>query len=141
MIPPLRERLDDIPVLARHFLKKQLTANPPELTDDALETLSAYGWPGNVRELRNIMERLAILRAGQEIRPQDLPRDLAHIRRGDGGGQMVGQDVSLEDLERAHIEAVLRRENWHQGRAADTLGISAKTLYRKIRTYGLERPA
>jgi two-component system NtrC family response regulator len=141
LIPPLRERLDDIPVLARHFLKKQLTANPPELTDDALETLSAYGWPGNVRELRNIMERLAILRAGQEIRPQDLPRDLAHIRRGDGGGQMVGQDVSLEDLERAHIEAVLRRENWHQGRAADTLGISAKTLYRKIRTYGLERPA
>jgi two-component system response regulator AtoC len=140
-IPPLRDRPDDIPVLARHFLKKQLSANPPDLTDEALETLSAYQWPGNVRELRNIMERLAILRAGQEIRPQDLPRDLAHGRRSDGGAVLVGQDVSLEDLERAHIEAVLKRENWHQGRAADTLGISAKTLYRKIRTYGLERPA
>jgi DNA-binding NtrC family response regulator len=123
LIPPLRDRPEDIPVLARHFLKKQLTAKP-----------------GNVRELRNIMERLAILRSGQEIQPQDLPRDLAHGRRTDGGGALVGQDVSLENLERAHIEAVLKRENWHQGRAADTLGISAKTLYRKIRTYGLERP-
>lgn len=139
-IPPLRDRPDDIPVLARHFLKKQLSANPPELTDDALDALSSYHWPGNVRELRNIMERLAILRAGQEIRPQDLPRDVSHGRRADGGGSLVGQDVSLEDLERAHIEAVLKREDWHQGRAAETLGISAKTLYRKIRTYGLERP-
>ena len=127
-IPPLRDRPDDIPVLARHFLKQQLTANPPELTDEALEALGAYHWPGNVRELRNIMERLAILRAGQEIQPQDLPRDVSSGRRGDGGGSMIGQDVSLENLERAHIEAVLKKENWHQGRAAETLGISAKTL-------------
>ncbi|UCC74113.1 MAG: sigma-54-dependent Fis family transcriptional regulator [Gemmatimonadota bacterium] len=140
-IPPLRDRPDDIPVLARHFLKEQLSPNPPHLSDDALDVLVAYHWPGNVRELRNIMERLAILCAGQEIRPQDLPRDLVQGRRTDGGGtSTVGQDISLEDLERAHIEAVLKRENWHQGRTADTLGISAKTLYRKIRTYGLERP-
>ncbi len=106
-----------------------------------LRVLSLYSWPGNVRELRNIMERLGILRAGQEIQPEDLPRDLATGRKGDGAqGQLVGQEISLEDVERAHIEAVLKRENWHQGRAAETLGISPKTLYRKIRGYGLARP-
>jgi DNA-binding NtrC family response regulator len=140
-IPPLRERPEDIPVLARHFLKKQATAHPPELTDEALEALLSYSWPGNVRELRNVMERLAILCAGQEIKAPDLPRDLAQPRRTDGAGPtLVGQPISLEELERAHIEAVLSRENWHQGNAAETLGISPKTLYRKIRSYGLERP-
>jgi DNA-binding NtrC family response regulator len=140
-IPPLRDRPDDIPVLAQHFLKKQGGAQPPVLTDEALEVLVAYHWPGNVRELRNIMERLGILCAGQQIRPQDLPRDLVQGRRPEGtGSSLLGSDASLEDIERAHIEAVLRRENWHQGRTADTLGISAKTLYRKIRTYGLEKP-
>ncbi len=140
-IPPLRDRPKDIPVLARHFLKLQASANPPELTDDVLETLVQYSWPGNVRELRNIMERLAILRAGEEIRPQDLPRDLTGGPKSDGASSsLVGQSVSLEDVERAHIEAVLQREDWHQGRTADTLGISPKTLYRKIRAYGLERP-
>ncbi|KPK61938.1 MAG: hypothetical protein AMS21_08500 [Gemmatimonas sp. SG8_38_2] len=141
-IPPLRERREDIPVLARHFLKLQATANPPDLTDETLETLIEYSWPGNVRELRNVMERLAILRAGEEIRPQDLPRDLTTDQRsnGDSSADLVGESVSLEDLERAHIQAVLNRENWHQGRTAETLGISAKTLYRKIREYGLERP-
>jgi DNA-binding NtrC family response regulator len=141
-IPPLRERPEDIPVLARHFLKKQATASTPDLTDAAIETLSEYSWPGNVRELRNVMERLAILRADEEIRTEDLPRDLTTARRADGSsGELVGQPISLEELERAHIRAILQRENWHQGRTADTLGISAKTLYRKIRTYGLERPA
>ncbi len=142
LIPPLRDRPEDIPVLARHFLKQHATGEPPELTDETIETLVQYSWPGNVRELRNIIERLAILRAGQEIRAQDLPRDMTASRRTDGAsGPLIGQAVSLEHLERAHIEAVLKRENWHQGRAAETLGISPKTLYRKIRTYGLERPA
>jgi len=141
-IPPLRERPEDIPVLARHFLKKQATDSPPELTDEALEALLSYSWPGNVRELRNVMERLAILRAGEELTAVDLPRDLSHSRQADGSsGALVGQPISLEELERAHIEAVLNRENWHQGKAAETLGISPKTLYRKIRSYGLERPA
>ena len=141
-IPPLRERSEDIPMLARYFLEQHFTTNPPELTEETLESLVQYSWPGNVRELKNAMERLAILRAGEEIRPQDLPRDLTSGRQADGGSaNMVGQKVSLEDVERAHIEAVLRRENWHQGRTAQTLGVSAKTLYRKIRTYGLERPA
>ncbi len=139
-IPPLRDRPQDIPVLARYFLKKQAEPNPPELDEAALDALAQYSWPGNVRELRNVMERLAILRTGEEIRPQDLPRDLTSGRRSDGSSQpLIGQSISLENLERAHIHAILKKENWHQGRTAETLGISAKTLYRKIRTYGLER--
>ncbi len=139
-IPPLRERPEDIPVLAQHFLKQHATANTPALSDETLEAMLHYSWPGNVRELRNVMERLAILRAGEEIRPNDLPRDLTTGGKADGSsGSLVGQPISLEEIERAHIQAILQRENWHQGRTADTLGISAKTLYRKIRTYGLER--
>jgi DNA-binding NtrC family response regulator len=142
-IPPLRERPEDVPLLARYFLDQFGGPEPPRLTDDALEALMGYRWPGNVRELKNVMERLAILCAGQVIRPQDLPRDLTGDRRSDGGAAaaLVGQSISLEDVERAHIEAVLKRENWHQGRAAQVLGISPKTLYRKIRIYGLERPS
>jgi DNA-binding NtrC family response regulator len=142
LIPPLRDRKEDIPILAHYFLKKHATLDPPELTDRAIETLLEYSWPGNVRELRNVMERLAILSAGQQIQPDDLPRDLTATTPAAGGGEMgprIGQSVSLDDLERAHIEAVLDKENWHQGRAAETLGISPKTLYRKIRAFRLER--
>jgi DNA-binding NtrC family response regulator len=140
-IPPLRERPEDIPILARHFLKKHAIGNVPELTDEAMDVLVQYRWPGNVRELRNVMERLTILCSGGKVRPQDLPLDLSGARRGNGGGApLVGQSISLEEVERAHIAAVLKREAWHQGRAAKTLGISPKTLYRKIRSYGLERP-
>jgi len=142
-IPPLRERPEDIPVLARHFLKAQSgpTQEPPTLSDSVMEALTAYSWPGNVRELRNVMERVAILRAGEEIRPEDLPTDLTRGRTAEQtNGPTIGQTVSLEELERAHIEAVLRLQNWHQGRTAEVLGISPKTLYRKIRTYDLERP-
>ena len=140
-IPPLRDRPSDIPILANHFLKRQAGNKPLELSQSAHEALLQYSWPGNVRELRNVMERVAILRAGEEIRPEDLPRDLVHGRpTSENNGPSIGQSVSLEELERAHIEGVLRRENWHQGRTAEVLGISPKTLYRKIRAYGLERP-
>jgi transcriptional regulator with PAS, ATPase and Fis domain len=140
-IPPLRDRTEDIPVLAEYFLKKHATADPPELTDEAIEALLSYSWPGNVRELRNVMERLAILNAGEKLKSENLPRDLTSrgTEKGDGDAELIGQSVSLENVERAHIEAVLQRENWHQGRAAETLGISAKTLYRKIRSYGLQQ--
>ena len=140
-IPPLRERPEDIPVLAQHFLRKQAGVDSTELSDDAMAALMQYSWPGNVRELRNVMERVVILCAGREVLPEDLPRDLAGGGRAEGANvPTVGESITLEQIERAHIHSVLQRENWHQGRTADTLGISAKTLYRKIRIYGLERP-
>jgi len=136
-LPPLRERPDDVILLAESFLNRFGGAAPPRLSDEALDALRAYPWPGNVRELRNVIERAVLLANGGQIRASELP-----LGRGTatGGGTMVGGAVTLEDLERRHIESVLRQTQWHQGRAAATLGISSKTLYRKIREYGFQRP-
>ena len=134
-LPPLRERTVDIPLLAEHFLKRYGGAVPPRLSEEAVEALQAYHWPGNIRELRNVMERAALLATGGVIRARDLPLS---------GPQPVAlgspEAASLADLERRHIENVLAQTNWHQGRAASMLGISSKTLYRKIREYGFQRP-
>ena len=137
-LPPLRERVVDIPVLTEHFLKHFGGSNPPTLTADASAALESYGWPGNVRELRNVIERAVLLASGGVITRNDLP-----ITPGGStpfGGDNDGHQLTLADLERRHIEAVLLRANWHQGRAATQLGISSKTLYRKIREYGFVRP-
>jgi DNA-binding NtrC family response regulator len=135
-LPPLRERVVDIPLLADHFLRRYGGTTPPALTDDAVAALQAYAWPGNVRELRNVIERAVLLATDGVIRAQDLPLAPAN---GAASGAGVGSG-SLADLERRHIESVLRQANWHQGRAAQVLGISSKTLYRKIREYGFQRP-
>lgn len=137
-LPPLRERVVDIPVLTEHFLKHFGGSNPPTLTADASAALESYGWPGNARELRNVIERAVLLASGGVITRNDLP-----ITPGGStpfGGDNDGHQLTLADLERRHIEAVLLRANWHQGRAATQLGISSKTLYRKIREYGFVRP-
>ncbi len=141
-IPPLRDRPEDIPLLAQHFFKQQAGPNAPEISEEAMNTLLAYHWPGNVRELRNAMERVAILSPGERITKELLPLDMSGRRPSEDSvqGPAIGEGISLEGIERAHIEAVLRRENWHQGKTAEVLRISPKTLYRKIRAYGLERP-
>ena len=135
-LPPLRERAVDIPLIARQFLRQYGKANPPTLTVDALEVLSRYPWPGNVRELKNVIERVVLLAQGPQIRASDLPLQLP----GHGQTPPSSPAVSLAELERRHIESVLHNTNWHQGRAASALGISSKTLYRKIREYGFQRP-
>jgi DNA-binding NtrC family response regulator len=138
-LPPLRERVVDIPLLAAHFLKQYGGSNPPRLTEDAMQALQSYRWPGNIRELRNVIERAVLLANGGVIQAHDLPLTSSIIGAGASTGGNGGQ-VSLSDLERAHIESVLQQTNWHQGKAATMLGISSKTLYRKIREYGFERP-
>jgi DNA-binding NtrC family response regulator len=137
-LPPLRERTVDIPLLAQHFLTQLAGSSAPTLTADAIALMQAYPWPGNVRELRNAIERVVLLSNAEqtEIRAQDLPLS----PQTSGPRASVGSQVTLAELERQHIEAVLSQSNWHQGRAAQTLGISSKTLYRKIREYGLTRP-
>jgi DNA-binding NtrC family response regulator len=146
-LPPLRDRLVDIPILAQHFLKEFGGATPPMLTDDAVAALEGYAWPGNVRELRNVIERAVLLANGNPIGPHDLPLapGMAGTAATNGAAhaappELDGRQMSLSDLERRHIESVLKRSNWHQGRAAAQLGISSKTLYRKIREYGFVRP-
>jgi DNA-binding NtrC family response regulator len=135
----LRERAVDISVLAEHFLTEFGGGIPLVLTEDAIAALQAYSWPGNVRELRNVIERAVLLSPpGGVITRRDLP--LATGSQATPGRDGDGQHLSLADLERRHIEATLLRTNWHQGRAATQLGISSKTLYRKIREYGFARP-
>jgi DNA-binding NtrC family response regulator len=141
-LPPLRDRVVDVPVLAEHFLKQFGGASGPKLSDEAVEALQQYSWPGNVRELRNVIERAVLLATGGTIHARDLPLGAPVPARANGDGA-AGEDapqLSLADLERRHIEAVLSRVHWHQGRAASVLGISTKTLYRKIREYGFQRP-
>jgi len=138
VLPPLRERAVDIPLLANAFLAHFGGSHPPRLSDEAMRALQEYRWPGNVRELRNVMERAVLLANGGAIQARDLPLHAARASNGSSNGH--SDDVSLAELERRHIESVLSRTNWHQGRAASVLGISSKTLYRKIREYGFHRP-
>jgi len=138
VLPPLRERAVDIPLLANAFLAHFGGPHPPRLSDEAMRALQEYRWPGNVRELRNVMERAVLLANGGAIQARDLPLHAARSSNGSSNGH--SDDVSLAELERRHIESVLSRTNWHQGRAASVLGISSKTLYRKIREYGFHRP-
>jgi DNA-binding NtrC family response regulator len=137
-LPPLRDRAVDIPLLARRFLAQFGGAHPPSLAPDAVDLLSRYPWPGNVRELRNVIERAVLLARGPQIQASDLP--LQFPAAGAREPQSAAPAISLAELERRHIEAVLHETSWHQGKAATALGISSKTLYRKIREYGFRRP-
>ena len=152
-LPPLRERRTDIPLLAEHFCAQATEAAPQprsyRLSDEAMILLERYDWPGNVRELRGVIERavpladdgvigpaaLALPGAARADAPEYASSDSAER---DGASAAV---LTLAALERKHIADVLDRTNWHQGRTADLLGISPKTLYRKIREYGFKRPS
>ncbi len=140
-LPPLRERVDDIEPMARHFLsrfaarmKKDLSGISPE----AVRLLESYHWPGNARELENVMERAVILARGVTITPDALPMRSSMPLKGGGGS---GTNISLEVLEREHIRQVLAANGYHKSRCAEILGISRKTLDRKIVEYGLAVPA
>ena len=137
-LPPLRERAVDIPLLCEHMLKHYGGTTPPRLTPDAVDALQKYHWPGNVRELRNVIERAVLLANGGVIHAHDLPIGASAPVPVQSNGH--SETVSLTELEKRHIEQILRQENWHQGRAATILGISSKTLYRKMREYGFNRP-
>lgn len=134
-LPPLGERSVDIPHLAEIFLRDLGGARAPTLSPEAIDALQWYGWPGNLSELRNVLERAVLLAGTGIIQSHDLPLVRPELRR-----DQAERPLSLADVERRHIAAVLHQANWHQGRAAAQLGISAKTLYRKIREYGFERP-
>ena len=143
-VPPLRDRPGDIALLVGHFLEEFRPGEAEWWTidGDALRILEAYPWPGNIRELRNVTERAALLTRGQTIRAADLGSLLAEstgatTAKVGGDGLPV---LNLETLERMAIEAALERTAWHQGRASEVLGVSARTLHRKIRSYGLQRP-
>jgi len=143
-LPPLRDRRDDIEPLARHFLQattRRMKKEVRGIDDQALALMLAYDWPGNVRELENVMERAVILARNGVITPALLP--LGARRDTYPAASPTVPLVSLENIERQHITAILKETGFHKSRAADILGISRKTLDRKIAEYGLagdERP-
>ena len=139
-LPPLRERKEDIAVLARHFLQRAGAgaAEPFTLTDDALAVLTAYDWPGNVRELENALERAVVVSSGQVITAEALPE---RVREAPGprlGTVDFHANPSMEVVERAYILWVLQSEGGNKTRAAEVLGIDPSTLYRKLNRYGIE---
>ena len=132
-IPALKDRKEDLPLLVDYFLT---TLSPDGTTyrivDRAMACILSYNWPGNIRELRNVIERSIILSENGLITERCLPRELVESPDGIGAG------LTLESVERQHILKILEFHNGNRQKSADTLGISRKTLYRKLVEYAIE---
>jgi two-component system response regulator HydG len=140
-LPPLRDRDDDIPLLADHFLERMAEdreEEKKELDPDVVEIFQEYGWPGNVRELENVIERAVVLTSGTKIGTDVLPEKLRNPPAEPLVQEGPPANPSLEVIERAYIEHVLRAESGNKTRAAEVLGIDPSTLYRKINRYELD---
>jgi DNA-binding NtrC family response regulator len=140
-LPPLRERAEDIPLLAEHFLGRfaaRRGRRPPALSDEALHAIQAYDWPGNARELENALERAAVLSPSGEVGVEALPTRVTAARAQPLVADRLPPNPSLEIIERAYIHWVLQAEGGNRSRAAEILGIDPSTLYRKLARYGLQ---
>ena len=135
-IPPLRERTEDIPVLADLLVRRSaldLGRRPVSLTPEAVKALKAYAWAGNIRELRNVLERAVLLSPGPVLGVAELRFDAPP----DAESPDAEAALTLREVERRHIERVLRAEGAHVGRTAQRLGIPRSTLYQKIKDLGM----
>lgn len=132
-VPPLRERKEDIPHLVNHFIAKYCKAMSRDMITiepAALQHLTEFDYPGNVRELENMIERAIVVGNGKEIRLKDLPM----------GREVISDSVeSLDELERKHVEKILRKYDWNISRAAKALNVDRATLYNKIKKYDLKK--
>ena len=132
-LPPLRDRREDIPLLVAHFLNKfcmMTSRSVPQISAEALQVLMNHEWPGNVRELENAVERALVVCRGPEIKPADFSFQFQT------NGIPTGR--TLEDVERVHIERILRETEHNLSRSARILDIDRTTLYNKLRRYGLK---
>ncbi len=142
-IPPLRDRKEDISLLASHFLAtKSPVRAPKKLSNDAERVLLSYSFPGNIRELEHIIERAIIFAEGDSIKPDDL--NLPHMPsyRETASAAESEEDLSvlsMEEVEKRHIAKVLKRNRWDRTQTANQLGISPKTLYTKIKKYEIKQ--
>ena len=140
-VPPLRQRKPDIPLLVHAFVNHRIKARvKPTVSDKAMEVLREYDWPGNIRELENVIERAAILCRNDTIEPQDLslPNTALSLPVGGPSDQKLGTAIPLKEIERLHIEGVLKRFRGNKAESAKILGISLKTLYTKIQQYQIK---
>ena len=145
MLPPLRERADDIPDLVQHFFHKSQKRNKrPELAmpDALLPYFVRYRWPGNVRELENIVERIVVLARGRDVSIEDLPQFQTQERTGIDALEidLPSQGISLEAIEKELILRTLHKCDWNQTRAARYLDLSRKTLIYRIEKHGIKKP-
>jgi DNA-binding NtrC family response regulator len=150
-MPPLRDRTEDIPLLVEHFLRANAYGGRERLhiTDEAMRCLVRYPWPGNIRELRNLIERLSVLADSQVLTVDALPPAIAKagtepVPASPGPGEPAvaagsagDTDLTLDEVERQHILRTLERHRWNKKRVASILGIDTKTLYNKLRRYGV----
>jgi len=149
-LPPLRERREDIPLLMRHFLEdagREYELPPPTITSEALETILAYRWPGNVRQLRALCERWVITRSKRRLEREHLPRVMTGASSGpveysgfavdDQRPLSENTDRALREVERAYLHRLLRRHMGHLVDTAKAAGITRRTLYTKMKQYGL----
>jgi DNA-binding NtrC family response regulator len=142
VLPPLRERPGDIPLLAQRFLREFAEENKKavnEFTADALELLMKYSWPGNVRELRTAIEHAVVLCRGEKISARDLPPSVrAGEPAGEGGRIMARNDLTVKEAEKQLIARALKETNGNRTLAAEKIGMSRRTFHRKLHVYHLE---
>jgi len=147
-LPPLRERKEDIPLLANHFISvfnREFKKNVKKIGPEVEKLLVSYSWPGNVRELKNVIERAILLEAEDELLPEHLPPEITQ-GRGEGLMEEEASSTSIDDLfpmtlkemEKLLIEKTLERTSGNKSRAAKILGISRQTLREKVKQYELE---
>ena len=137
-LPTLAERSSDIPALCNHFLREFSEKNGKPIsgiTAEAVNLLRAYSWPGNVRELRNTIEKMVVLAHGDRLTVRDVPANIREAVRGTAPGLSAGGGGSLADVERQKILSVLEKQGGNRTRAALELGISRRTLHRKLQEY------
>ncbi|MFO0946494.1 MAG: sigma-54 dependent transcriptional regulator [Planctomycetota bacterium] len=137
VVPPLRERRMDIPILAQTFLSLAIARHhrpPMQLADEAIDILQNYDWPGNVRELEHLIEQLVILGSNTVIAPDDIPDEILQAR---GESAALGSRFAMDDVERAAIIAALDKSRGNVKEAARLLGIGYATVYRKIKRFNI----
>ncbi len=144
-IPPLKDRKEDIPLLIEKFLEKRIKGKAQKrLSDEALQVLLQYDWPGNVREMEHVIEGAVILSHDEIITARDLTLTAsAGMQKSKPVPvlQKEGEYLSLETMEKMQIELVLQKNNYNRSKSAEMLGITPKTLYLKIKRYGISPPA
>jgi len=144
-IPPLRERKEDIPLLAAHFIKRLARTSPAgtkRLGPSTIEALQHYSWPGNVRELQNVLERAVITSMAEEIRAADLALSAMDFDQEPGGERLLNLPpggTTLEAIEKEAILQALRSQGWVQKKAGALLGISPRVMTYKVKKYGITR--
>jgi DNA-binding NtrC family response regulator len=149
LIPPLRERIEDIPLLVNHFIRmfnQNFNKNIQKITSEVLDQLMKHTWPGNVRELENVLERAFVTTEGETIETITLPHDIQHSETSNA---LPAADIEIpfkvarsmveKRFEKSYILAALKRYRGNVSRAAKETGINPRTLWRKMKEYELER--